>query len=550
MANDNMRILLTDARSVLSTRLIESLAHRPDTSVRVVGRAHPEVSPEVEYLTGELTDRRLASEAVAGVDAVVHLLPLRLADAFEGDKISEPDVMDLVMRGTRNLVLESVRASVPRVIVGSSLAVFDRHPPHWDVTEMWRPRPSPATRELLPWVTELSVRELIRLGRIEAICLRFGHVVDEEEIQGEPFDPRWVHVDDAVQAIDRALAVDLSQTLDAGQPEWHVFHVMAPGPNSKIRHGLRTGIEERSTSGSPPFNYVPTRRLEQLPGVLPAKPTVRDDRRWQDILKPREPVPSRPIRKVVLFGAGGPMGAFAAQAMMDSYQVRLADIAPIAWESLDPARSAHHPMPASDINPPHEYMQVDVQDPEQVRAACEGMDAIVNCSVLRDDELTSFRINAVGALNMARAAVEFDIRRIVQTSPLLQLVNGHGSHLWDYRIPVEAASRPYAVLYFLTKYLGNEILRVFAEHHDLEVAVMLYWEMANPELPSVKPPFMVSWPDSGRALRRALEVPELPSPFEEFNVSVDMPHGKFDHGKIRRILGWEPLDNLDHFWQT
>ena len=545
-----MRILLTDARSLLSTRLIEFLNRRQGTAVRVAGREHPDVSSEVEYLTGELSDKRIAAEAVRDVDAVVHLLPLRLADAFEGGKISEPDAMDLVMRGTRNLIVESVRASVPRVIVGSSLALFDRHPPHWDVTEMWRPRPAPATGELLPWVTELSGRELIRLGTIEAICLRFGHVVDEEEIEGKPFDPRWVHVDDAVHAIDRALAVELSQAIDAGKPEWHVFHIMAPGPNSKIRHGLQTGIEERSTSGSPPFNYTPSRRLEHLAGVLPADPPVKDTRPWQEILAPVNPIRTRPIRKVVLFGAGGPMGAFAAQAMMDGYHVRLADIAPLDWESLDPARSAHHPMPSSHIEQPHEFVQVDVQDPEQVRAACEGMDAIVNCSVLRDDEVKSFRINAVGALNMARAAVEFGIRRIVQTSPLLHLVNGHGSHLWDYQIPVEAASRPYASLYFLTKYLGNEILRVFAEHHGLEVAVMLYWEMTNPTLPSVKPPFMVSWPDSGRALRRALEVPELPSPFEEFNVSVDMPHGKFDHSKIRRVLGWEPLDNLDHFWQT
>ena len=341
--DQTMRILLTDARSLLSTRLIEFLNRRPGTAVRVAGRAHPDVSSEVEYLTGELSDPRIAAEAVCDVDAVIHLLPLRLADAFEGDKISEPDAMDLVMRGTRNLIVESVRASVPRVIVGSSLALFDRHPPHWNVTEMWRPRPPPATRELLPWVTELSVRELIRLGTIEAICLRFGHVVDEEEIEGEPFDPRWVHVDDAVHAIDRALAVDLSQAIDAGKPEWHVFHVMAPGPHSKIRHGLETGIEERSTSGSTPFNYTPSRRLDQLVGVLPSEPPVKDTRPWQEVLAPVNPIRTCPIRKVVLFGAGGPMGAYAAQAMMNSHHVRLADIAPLDWESLDPARSAPPP---------------------------------------------------------------------------------------------------------------------------------------------------------------------------------------------------------------
>ena len=503
----------------------------------------------MEYLTGELTDQSLAALAVAEVDTIIHLLPLRLADAYEGGKISEADAMDLVMRGTRNLIVAAVQAKVRRVIIGSTLAIFDRHPPHWNVTEMWRPRPEPVTRQLLPWVTELSTRELIRLGNIEAVCLRFGRIVAEEDIHGQPFDPRWVHLDDAIHAVDRALTVDLRQTLDAGTPEWHLFHVMAPGPNSKIKHGHTTGIEERSTSGSPPFDFNPAHRLDQSTAVLPQEEPIKDTRSWQEVLAPPDPIRSRPIRNVVVFGASGPMGAFTAQSLMDSYRLRLADINPLAWQTLDPGRSTHMPMMSANIAEPHEFMQVDIQDPEQVRAACVGMDAIVNCSVLRDNEETSFRINAVGTLNMARAAVEFGIRRIVQTSPLLQLVNGHGSHLWDYQIPVEAGSRPYADLYFLTKYLGNEILRVFAEHHDLEVAVMLFWEMTNPELPSVKPPFMVSWPDTGRALHRALEVPELPSPFEEFNVSVDMPHGKFDHTKIRRILGWQPVDNLDHFWQ-
>ena len=37
-----MRILLTDARSLLSTRLIEFLNRQQGTAVRVVGREHPD----------------------------------------------------------------------------------------------------------------------------------------------------------------------------------------------------------------------------------------------------------------------------------------------------------------------------------------------------------------------------------------------------------------------------------------------------------------------------------------------------------------------------
>jgi hypothetical protein len=50
-------------------------------------------------------------------------------------------------------------------------------------------------------------------------------------------------------------------------------------------------------------------------------------------------------------------------------------------------------------------------------------------------------------------------------------------------------------------------------------------------------------------LRRALEVTSLPSPYEEMNISADLPHGRFRFDKARRILNWQPHDGLEHFWQ-
>ena len=60
---------------------------------------------------------------------------------------------------------------------------------------------------------------------------------------------------------------------------------------------------------------------------------------------------------------------------------------------------------------------------------------------------------------------------------------------------------------------------------------------------------IVSWADSARALRAALEVPILPSPYEEFHISVDTPHGIFRNDKAKRLLNWEPQDSVEPLWR-
>ena len=540
-----MRVLVTGASSPLAQSLVNRLASQSAFALRILAASGESLPAHPERLVGDIRDPDVAGEAADQVEVIVHLQPLSLSWLPEADHAER---LDTVMRGTRSLMLAATKAGVRRVVLGSTLAFFDRHPVHWHVDESWRPRPLPTLAHLLPWVGELSVRELVRRSHMEAICLRFGEVVDEVTASRQPFDPRWVHLQDAVHGLERALAFDHRGMLDAEQPDWSVFHIMAQGPHSKIKHGDETGIEERSTSASSPFLYEPQVDLARERPDIPIESL--DNRPWKEILAPPEPIDSRPIRKVVLFGAGGPMGASAIRDLHESYTLRLTDIRALPDIVADlRSRESYECIIPPLLDAPHENRIVDVRDPDQVMAACHGMDAIINCSVLRMDPVDAFRVSAVGAYNMARAAIHHGIRRFIQTGPLLHLVHGHGSYMWDYQVPVDAPSRPYESLYFLSKYLGQEILRVFAEYHDLEVAVMLFCELVNPEEPAHQPPYFVSWPDAGRALRRALEVPELPSPYEEFNVSVDLPHEKYDHTKIRHILGWQPLDNLDHFWQ-
>src|SRR5262249_31693991 len=144
-------------------------------------------------------------------------------------------------------------------------------------------------------------------------------------------------------------------------------------------------------------------------------------------------------------------------------------------------QSRHAPLPRP-FPPPHENRVVDVSNAEQVMAACEGMDAIVNCSVLREDPVKAFLVNTLGGYHSARAAVQPNIRRVVQPGPALTLVDDPPDYTWDYDQTPEAPPRPYRHLYFHSKYLGQEILRVFADYYDLEVPVLLYCHFVNSEV--------------------------------------------------------------------
>lgn len=237
--------------------------------------------------------------------------------------------------------------------------------------------------------------------------------------------------------------------------------------------------------------------------------------------------------KVVIYGAGGEVGAAPIAELERDHTLRLADLRPPeSWDT--PSQ--------------HEFVRTDVTDPAQVLAAAEGMDAIVNLSVIRPDPVLSFRVNMTGAYNVMQAAVAHGIKRVVHTGPET-IINGY----WlDHDVTVEAPPRPGTGYYLLTKYLGQEVVRAFAERHDLEVIALFFHVFQpgdSPEPHATASPFLVSWADTGRAFRAALEAPPMPNRYEPFIITADLPHGKFDAGKAKRLLGWQPQDNFPQHWR-
>ena len=99
--------------------------------------------------------------------------------------------------------------------------------------------------------------------------------------------------------------------------------------------------------------------------------------------------------KVVIYGSNGMLGPHVVKALEGQVELRLTDLEP--------------------FDTPHDMVPVDVADADAVMRAAEGMDAIINLSVLRPHRKIAFDVNTMGCYNIMRAAVAHGIPRVINT---------------------------------------------------------------------------------------------------------------------------------------
>ncbi len=238
---------------------------------------------------------------------------------------------------------------------------------------------------------------------------------------------------------------------------------------------------------------------------------------------------------VLILGGAGMLGPYVVPVLQDDYNLRVTDVQPL------------------DINFRGEFHEVDVADGDAVMRAAEGMDAIINLSVVRQDRQLAFDVNTLGCYNVMQAAVAHGIRRVINTGPHFTIA-GPTYERFDYDISPDVPPQPGTNLYALSKSLGQEICRVYTEHHNVVVQTYLFYHFREPaevEHGQRHAPFAISWQNAAEIFPLGLEIDldSLPSKCEIFNIFTNMPHGVFRNDKAQRILGFEPKDDVSAMWR-
>lgn len=435
-------------------------------------------------------------------------------------------MIDKATRGTWNL-LTTTKAR--RVVHLSSMRIFDGYPANWAIDESWLPRPTTHPESLAAYLAELTSRELARVHPDVCVAARLDRVVPADVFDAGPIQPDWLHVADASRAIVRIVESDV---LPIARARWQPVHVVRGDTTARFPLGVAAGSV-----------------LSCLPEHVTATPAPRP------VSAPALPADPEPLdglaapRAVTMFGAGGPLGAAATRAMGPRHRLLLTDSRPLVECAAAGPQSPGAPLP-SPPSPPHHEEVVDITDPDAVRAAAVAAECLVNCAVVRTESDRAFAVNVLGAFNVMRAAADAGIPRVVHTGPALVFERHPIGYNDDRNIGPTTPPRAGDDLYFLTKFLGQEITRILAEEHRIACPVLLFCGFVNPTAPRQHPvhPFSISWADAGRAIAAAATVPQLPEPCPVLHLHTESPHGRYRSTSAQTILGWRPQDRLDRYW--
>lgn len=199
-----MRILVTGAAGQVARMLVPALANSYELRLTDVREFFdlPETAGSAERLSGDLTDPAFAAEALAGMDAVVHLAANpRPGATWAQLRAPNADATCTVLGAARS-------AGVPRVVLASSV-----HAAGGDYWAGDRPvRPDRPPRPCCTYGATKAFAEALGglyadSGALSVICLRLGAVVDRPT--GTRMLDAWLSPGDLNRVVLAALAADV-----------------------------------------------------------------------------------------------------------------------------------------------------------------------------------------------------------------------------------------------------------------------------------------------------------------------------------------------------
>lgn len=119
-----MLILVTGGTGAIGPRVVHSL-YEAGFQIRVFSIDAPAIGifpPDIEVITGDITDRSVVQSATKGVSAVVHLAAMLHITDPAGSL--ENKYYQINVLGTRNIIDAAITSGVKRVVYPSTIAVY------------------------------------------------------------------------------------------------------------------------------------------------------------------------------------------------------------------------------------------------------------------------------------------------------------------------------------------------------------------------------------------------------------------------------------------
>jgi uronate dehydrogenase len=235
--------------------------------------------------------------------------------------------------------------------------------------------------------------------------------------------------------------------------------------------------------------------------------------------------------RILITGAAGLIGRKLTQRLERDYELRLADVQPVAGDAR--------------------FVSCDVTRPAEIQAAMHGFDAVIHLAIAsghegeyEDDEFNQrrFDVNVKGTWNVLEAARRTGVRRFIHTSSLM-VVWGYSPPEW---VASDSPARPVGT-YAQTKHLAEVLCEQAALASDVSIVCLRIAKPIDLDDPAWKRrPLRPQWiavPDLLEAYRLALTAAGIK--FEIVTIVGESSRRRWDLSKAERVLGYRPQYRLE-----
>lgn len=229
--------------------------------------------------------------------------------------------------------------------------------------------------------------------------------------------------------------------------------------------------------------------------------------------------------RILITGPGGRVGTQIVPLLREHFALRLLDAKPLQAEADD------------------EVIEADIRDFATLRAACEGVHALIHLAAVPDDDDFHTRLlpmNLVGGYHAFEAARQAGVRKVLFASTGQTVLN-YPKGEW---VTPEMPTRP-STVYACTKIFGEALGRHYSDVHGLSVICVriCYFQPYDSPLLKTEPALRREWCSPRDLAQLIVKSVRTDLKFAVF-FGVSNNTGRFwDIRNAQEQVGYDPQDN-------